>query len=250
MSRQRWATPPVRGPASSDSGMGRGGRSFWAEAACYSPDVIIPRSRREERWNSISHALAFLVALVAFPPLVWMASDRTDALGVLGVSIFGLSMLFMLGASTAYHASTEPENRRILQIIDHMSIYIVIAGSYTPICMTTLRGPWGWGLLTAVWSIALLGVLLKTKFTGRYDALSTALYLVMGWLCLVAVVPIFERLEGQALLLLVFAGLTFSTGVFFYLKDHRRGYHLVWHFFVIGGCVGLYTAVLFELSSL
>ena len=210
----------------------------------------IPRSLREERWNAISHALAFLAALAALSPLVRVASGRTDALGVLGVYVFGLSMLFMLGASAAYHASRQPKRRRILQMIDHMSIYIVIAGSYTPICMTTLRGPWGWSLLAAVWSIALLGVVLKTRFTGRYNGLSTALYLVMGWLCLIAVVPMFERLKGQALSLLVFAGLTFSTGVFFYLKDHRRGFHLVWHFFVIGGCAGLYGAVFFEISSI
>ena len=207
----------------------------------------IPRSRREERWNAISHALGFIVALAAFPVLVWAASSRTDALGILGVSIFGLSMLFMLGASTAYHASTDPEKRRVLQIVDHMSIYVLIAGSYTPICMTTLRGPWGWSLLAVVWSMALLGVLLKTRFTGRYDRLSTAIYLIMGWLCVVAAVPMVELLRGQALILLVLAGLTFSTGVFFYLKDHRRGFHLTWHFFVIGGCVGLYGAVFFEI---
>ena len=206
-------------------------------------------SRREERWNARTHGVGFVLALAAFPFLILSAASRSDGFGVVGAVVFGSAMLLMLGASTAYHASIDPKRRRILQMIDHMSIYILIAGSYTPICMTTLRGPWGWSLLGIVWAMALTGILLKTRFTGRYNGLSTAIYLVMGWLCLIAVVPMVQLLRWETLTVLVFAGLSFTLGVFFYVHDRRSGFHLTWHIFVMLGCVGLYCAVFLEIHA-
>ena len=205
------------------------------------------KSISEEKWNSLSHGLGCLAAVIALPILIVDSAVNGGGYFVVSSSIFGASMIITLGASALYHASIIPSRRRILRIIDHASIYLLIAGSYTPMCLTTLRGPWGWSLLGVVWGIACAGVLLKIRFTGRYEILSTILYLVMGWICLVAVVPMFERLQGITLIFLLLAGVFFTSGVVFYLLDNRRGFHFIWHLFVMAGCVGLYGAVFSEI---
>lgn len=212
--------------------------------------VPVIRCRREELWNARSHAFGFLLALVFLPVLIIQSVVHGDAFNVVSSTIFGVSMVAALGASTLYHFATEPRRRRVLRIWDHATIYFLIAGSYTPICLTGLAGPWGTGLLIAVWSMALAGVILKLRFTGRFELLSTAMYLVMGWLCLVAVVPMFQRLAPTSLIYLLIAGAAFTIGVVFYLLDHRRGYHVVWHLFVMTGCAGLYGAVFAEVGRL
>ncbi|MHC4247209.1 MAG: PAQR family membrane homeostasis protein TrhA [Planctomycetota bacterium] len=207
-------------------------------------------SHREEHWNAITHGVGCLAALAAMPVLLVLAAERGDTTALVGCTVFGLSMVLALAASTIYHASRDPERRRRLRILDHASIYVLIAGSYTPICLTGLRGPWGDGLLIAVWTMALVGVLLKIRFTGRFEILSTTIYLLMGWVCLVAAVPMFERLGTASLISLLAAGLAFTAGVAFYLQDHRRGFHVVWHVFVMTGCAGLYAAVFAEVGRL
>lgn len=207
-------------------------------------------SNREERWNAITHGTGCLVALALLPVLLVQAEDRGGTTVFLGCLIFGGSMILTLGTSTLYHASRKPSHRRRLRVLDHASIYLLIAGSYTPICLTGLRGPWGTGILITVWSMAAAGVLLKLRFTGRFEILSTSMYLVMGWICLVAAVPMFENLGGLSLIALLAAGSAFTIGVAFYLRDHRRGYHLIWHVFVVTGCAGLYAAVFSEVLRL
>ena len=209
-----------------------------------------PFSIREENWNAITHGIGCLAAIVTMPILLVMAAGREDPRALIGCIVFGLSMVLTLGASAIYHANRDPARRRRLRILDHASIYVLIAGSYTPICLTGLEGPWGTGLLIAVWSMALAGVLLKLKFTGRFEVFSTTMYLVMGWLCLIAVVPMFQRLGTASLIFLLVAAIAFTTGVVFYLMDHRRGYHVIWHVFVVTGCAGLYGAVFAEVSRL
>ena len=209
-----------------------------------------PFSIREENWNAITHGIGCLAAIAALPVLLLQAAGRGDAATLVGCVVFGLSMVLTLGASTLYHANRSPERRNRLRVLDHASIYLLIAGSYTPICLTGLQGPWGTGLLITVWSMALAGVLLKLKFTGRYELISTAMYLVMGWLCLIAVVPMFQRLGTASLIYLLIAGAAFTIGVVFYLMDHRRGYHVIWHLFVVTGCAGLYGAVFVEVGRI
>lgn len=210
-------------------------------------DVASIRSR-EERWNAISHATGFLLAGAALPILVVRAEDG-GGFAILGALVFGATMMLTLGASTIYHWSRSPRWRRRWRILDHASIYLLIAGSYTPLCLTSLRGPWGWSLLITVWTMAAAGVLLKLRFTGRFDRLSTAMYLVMGWSCLVAAVPMVQLLSPATLIALVCAGAAFTVGVAFYLKDHRGGFHFAWHLFVLAGCAGLYSAMFLELPS-
>ncbi len=203
--------------------------------------------RREEAWNAITHGLGFVFAAAALPILL-VSVDRTSPAALFGVAVFGGSMLVMLAASTTYHASTSPSRRRRWRIADHASIYLLIAGSYTPLCLTSLRGPWGWSLLATVWVMAIAGVVLKLRFTGRYDRLSTAMYLVMGWLCIFAVVPMLRLLNASTLIALLVAGAAFTIGVGFYLRDDRRGFHVAWHGFVLLGCAGLYAAMFLELA--
>ena len=207
-------------------------------------------SEREENWNAITHGVGCLAALAAMPVLLVLAAERGDTAALIGCLIFGFSMVLALAASTMYHADRDPDRKRRLRVLDHASIYVLIAGSYTPICLTGLRGPWGDGLLIAVWSMALAGILLKIRFTGRFEILSTAIYLLMGWICLVAAVPMFERLGNASLISLLVAGLAFTAGVVFYLQDHRRGFHVIWHVFVVTGCAGLYAAVFAEIGRL
>ena len=209
------------------------------------------RSNREENWNAITHGIGCLAAIAALPILLLqVAGQGGDATTLFGCIVFGLSMVLTLGASTLYHANRDPDRRHRLRVLDHASIYVLIAGSYTPICLTGLQGGWGTGLLIAVWSMAVIGVLLKLKFTGRFDVLSTAMYLVMGWLCLIAVVPMFQRLGTASLIYLLLAAIAFTVGVVFYLMDHRRGYHVIWHVFVVTGCAGLYGAVFAEVGRI
>ena len=207
-------------------------------------------SAREENWNAITHGVGCLAALTAMPVLLVLAAERGDTAALVGCLIFGFSMVLALAASTMYHADRDPDRKRRLRVLDHASIYVLIAGSYTPICLTGLRGPWGDGLLIAVWSMALAGILLKIRFTGRFEILSTTIYLLMGWICLVAAVPMFERLGNASLISLLVAGLAFTAGVVFYLQDHRRGFHVIWHVFVVTGCAGLYAAVFAEIGRL
>ncbi|MCP4833187.1 MAG: hemolysin III family protein [Phycisphaera sp.] len=207
-------------------------------------------STREENWNAVTHGIGCLAALAALPILLVQAAGRGDATTIVGCIVFGLSMVLTLGASTLYHANRDPDRRRRLRILDHASIYVLIAGSYTPLCLTGLRGPWGDGLLIAVWSMAVVGVLLKIRFTGRFEIVSTAMYLLMGWICLFAAVPMFEGLGKASLISLLVAGVAFTAGVAFYLLDHRRGYHVIWHVFVVTGCAGLYSAVFSEIGRL
>ena len=207
-------------------------------------------SIREERWNAITHGIGCLAAIATLPILLFLAAERGDATTITACTIFGLSMVLTLGASALYHANRDPDRRRRLRILDHASIYLLIAGSYTPICLTGLQGPWGTGLLIAVWTMAVAGVLLKLRFTGRFELLSTSMYLLMGWICLIAAVPMFESLSATSLLWLLVAGIAFTVGVVFYVMDRRRGFHVIWHVFVVTGCAGLYGAVFTEVARL
>ncbi len=215
----------------------------------YPSPMLPPKGVREEKWNSLSHGFGCLLAIIALPLLIIHSARNGDGYYVVSSAVFGLTMILTLGASALYHASRTVNRRRVLRIVDHASIYLLIAGSYTPMCLTTLRGPWGWTLFGVVWGIAVIGVLLKIKFTGRFEVISTILYLAMGWICMIAVVPMFERLQGETLLFLLAAGVFFTGGVVFYMQDRKQGFHFIWHLCVMAGCVGLYGAVYSEIPS-
>ena len=201
----------------------------------------------EEMLNSLSHGLGALLSAVGLPLLLMQAAKSDNPWHMVSCAIFGSTMFATFGASALYHGTQHPARKRLLRIADHATIFTLIAGGYTPFCLMSIRGAMGISLLGIIWTCAAFGVVLKLFHTGRYERLSLGMYLGMGWMSLVAVGPMLENMLAVSLALLVIAGLLFTTGVVFYRNDHRRGFHLIWHLFVLGGCACLYGAVMMEI---
>ena len=193
------------------------------------------QSLGEEIANSVSHGLALLAAIAAVPFLIAAAQVRGTA-SVVGTAVFASTMVLLYLTSTLYHALPAGRAKRVFLRLDHGAIYLFIAGSYTPFALGALGGPWGWTLFGVAWSLAALGVTLKAFDRLSHPWLSTGLYLVMGWLVLIAAVPLSERVPASGVALLVAGGLAYTAGVAFFLLDSRLRYaHAVWHGWVVAG---------------
>jgi hemolysin III len=202
-------------------------------------------SQAEELANSLSHGLALVAALVGGPYLIVQAARRADAAFVVGTSIFCATIVVLYLASTLYHALPAGRAKRVFLILDHSSIFLLIAGSYTPFTLGVLRGAWGWALFGVVWGLALAGIVLKSVGKASNPVFSTGLYLLMGWLVVVAVDPLFAKVPAAGLLWLLAGGLFYTVGVAFYATDSRLHFgHLIWHLFVMAGTTCHYFAVL------
>lgn len=200
------------------------------------------QSPSEEIANSLTHALGAALAVAAIPLLVVHARG---AGAVTGAAVFGASAVLSYLVSTLYHALREGRAKAVLRWVDHVAIYVFIAGSYTPFTLTVLRGAWGWSLLGLVWGLALLGLLFKTLGTERFPRLSTWLYLAMGWVALVAIRPLWLSMPGSAMSWLLAGGAAYSLGVIFFVLDQRLRYaHSVWHLFVLAGSTCHFFALL------
>lgn len=209
-------------------------------------DEMIERAQSlgEEIANSVSHGVALLAAIAALPFLL-AAASHLDVANVVGASVFAATMVLLYLISTLYHALPAGRAKRVFMRLDHGAIYVFIAGSYTPFALGVLGGPWGWTLFGLVWSLAVLGVTLKAVDRLSHPWLSAGLYLVMGWLVLIAVVPLVERVPLPGIALLVAGGLAYTIGVVFFMLDSRFRYaHTVWHGFVIAGSGCHFFAVL------
>ena len=211
----------------------------------------LPATRRreqsptEELANSLSHGLALVVALVGGPYLIVQAVRRADAVFVVGTSLFCVTIVALYLASTLYHALPAGRAKRVLRVIDHSSIFLLIAGSYTPFTLGVLRGAWGWALFGVVWGLALVGIVLKSVGKASHPIASTGLYLLMGWLVVIAVDPLFAKVPTAGLLWLLAGGLFYTAGVAFYATDSRLPFgHLIWHLFVVAGTACHFLAVL------
>jgi hemolysin III len=199
----------------------------------------------EEIANSATHGMGLVAAIVGMPFLVLAAARHGSPSGIVGASVFAGSVLLLYFASTVYHALPENGAKRVFRILDHSAIFLLIAGTYTPFTLGLLRGTWGWTLFGAVWSLAVLGVILKAAGGVRYPRLSTVVYVVMGWLALVAIRPLWLRMPVSAWGWLVAGGLAYTAGIAFYASDRRFRYgHCVWHVFVLAGTVCHFFAVL------
>ena len=199
---------------------------------------------REESANAWTHGLGATAALVGGAVLVTLAALRGDAWQLAGAMVFALSLLMLYVASTLYHSTAHPATKIRLKVLDHCAIYLLIAGTYTPFTLVGLRGPWGWGLFAALWSLALAGVVFKLFYTGRFKILSTAIYIAMGWLGLVAIKPLFTALDAWTLGWLVAGGVAYTGGTVFYHRPSLRYSHAIWHLFVLTGSTCHYIAVL------
>ena len=198
----------------------------------------------EEIANAISHGVGLLAAVAVAPFLIATAVWRESSAGVVGVSVFAATVILLYFTSTLYHGVREGRAKRVLRVLDHVAIYLLIAGTYTPFTLGVLRGGWGWTLFGIIWSLALTGIVLKVIFRFRYPITSTALYLMMGWTALIAIKPLWERVPLWGLVWLAAGGMAYTVGVVFFAADRVKYNHLVWHLFVLAGTACLVIAVL------
>ncbi len=201
-------------------------------------------SFREEIANSISHGIALLIAISATPFLIFSAIEHGDTADIVGSSIFAVTMVLLYLISTLYHALPRNKAKEIFQILDHSAIYLFIAGTYTPFTLGVLSGTWGWTLFGLVWGIAFAGVLLKAIGGIRYPALSTCLYLAMGWLALIAIKPLWLLVPHWGLFWLLAGGIAYTLGVAFFVAERLSYNHFVWHLFVMAGTACHFVAVM------
>jgi len=204
-----------------------------------------PQTLGEEIANAISHGLGFLLAVASLPILVWQMARHGTAVNVVAVSVFAGTMILLYLVSALYHALPPGRAKVWLNRLDHAAIYLFIAGSYTPFVLGVLRGGWGWTLFAIVWSAAALGVTIKLLDRLKHPLVSTALYVAMGWVALLAIQPLLERVAPAGLAWLVAGGLSYTVGAIVFLLDSRVRYaHFVWHLFVLGGSVCHFFAAL------
>jgi hemolysin III len=198
---------------------------------------------REELANTVTHALGALASLAGGAVLVTLTALHGDVWGIVGASVFAASLVLLYAASTGYHAARRARAKARLRVLDHAAIFVLIAGTYTPFTLGGLRGGWGWALFGVTWGLAAAGVTAKLFLTGRYQRLSTGLYVAMGWLALVAAVPMVRAFTTETLAWLVAGGLAYTAGTLFYLSRRIPYAHAVWHGFVLAGSACHFAAV-------
>ena len=197
-----------------------------------------------EKFNALTHLAGVVLALAGTVVLIVLAALNGDAWKVASVSIYGVTLVLLYSFSTLYH-SLRGRAKAILRKLDHISIYLLIAGSYTPFCLVTLRGSWGWSLLGVVWGLAVLGIQQELRPTSGSRILSIAIYVVMGWVVLAAVNPLLQALGTAGFTWLAVGGLFYTVGIVFYALDTRLAHaHGIWHLFVIAGSLVHYFAIL------
>jgi len=198
----------------------------------------------EEIANSITHGLGMGLGIAGLTVLVVMAALRGTAWHIVSFSIFGVSLILLYTASTFYHSLTHPRAKRVFKILDHSAIFLLIAGTYTPFTLVSLRGPLGWTLFGGIWALAALGIIFKSVFITRFQRASVGVYIFMGWICVLASKAMLQQVPRVSLILLVGGGLSYTVGVVFYLWRRMPFNHAVWHLFVLGGSILHFFAVL------
>ncbi|GAB4147387.1 MAG: hemolysin III family protein [Candidatus Promineifilaceae bacterium] len=214
------------------------------ERAIQKPTVRVYYSRREEFLNSVTHGIGVLLSLVGLAVLVIMAAAHGDGWRTLSFAIYGASLLLLYVASTLYHSVAHLPAKRILRILDHAAIYVLIAGTYTPFLLVTMRGPLGWTLFAVVWGMAIAGIVYKALAIHRYENLSTVLYVVMGWLGVLGFRQMAVGIGSDGIAWLLAGGLTYTLGVLFFAFPKVPYNHAIWHLFVLGGSACHYLVML------
>ncbi len=202
------------------------------------------RFPKEELANSLTHGLGLVLSVAGFVALLVLAILHGSALQIVSCSVYGSTLVCLYAASTVYHIVQSRRFKRILKIIDHSSIYLLIAGTYTPFTLVILRGGWGWTLFGLVWGLSLFGILFKVWFVDHFKIVSTAVYIIMGWLVVIALKPLLAMVPGGAIAWLFAGGLSYTVGVVFFAWHKFPYNHAIWHVFVLVGSVCHYFAVL------
>ena len=192
-------------------------------------------SKIEEIWHTITHGFGLLLSVSALTLLTVFAAQSGSGLKIASALVFGIALVLMYGASTLYHGTINPSIKFIFQQLDHCAIYVLIAGTYTPICLLGVQGAFGWTLFGISWGIGLIGIILKIVYPSRFETLSLILYTLMGWMIVVAIKPLTQHLESLPLWLLVSGGLMYTVGIVFYVWEKLHLNHAIWHFFVLAG---------------
>ncbi|RZS98117.1 PAQR family membrane homeostasis protein TrhA [Cecembia calidifontis] len=208
------------------------------------------QSLQEEFANSISHGFGILFSIVAISLLVTFSMLNGTAIHIVSCSIFGASILILYTFSTLYHAFQEEKIKSWLRTFDHIGIYFLIAGTYTPFLLLAVGGFWGWVFFGIIWSLTLFGVIFKIFYTHRFKKASLILYLGMGWMAIFLIKPLVENLSTTVLLLIAGGGISYTLGTLFYTRPHQRFAHTIWHIFVLAGTVFHFIAILFMLTEI
>ncbi|MCP3868712.1 MAG: hemolysin III family protein [Gammaproteobacteria bacterium] len=215
------------------------------KSSVQSSPVTSGYSREEEIAHTITHGIGLFLSIAGLVLMVVYSSLYGDSWHITSTSIYGVTLILLYAASTLYHGVSASRAKQILQKLDHTSIYLLIAGTYTPFVLVSLRGTWGWTLFALVWGIALLGVVIELVSIKRLERLSIGLYLGLGWLVVVAIKPMLDNVETPGLLLLLTGGLFYSLGVIFYVWEKLTYHHAIWHLFVLAGSAMHFFAVFF-----
>ena len=198
----------------------------------------------DETANTLTHGLGLVLGLTGLPFLIVMAARYGNAWHIVSCSIFSATVISLYAASTLYHFVRAPRWKNPLRVVDHACIYLLIAGTYTPFTLVLMGNGWGWSIFGVVWGLAAVGVAFKVLWTGRFEFFSTATYIAMGWIALIAAYPILNRFPLGCILWLVAGGLCYTGGVVFYALDRRPYMHAAWHLFVLAGSTCHYIAII------
>jgi hemolysin III len=210
-----------------------------------SENLVARYTRREEYANIATHALGVALSIAALVVMVGYAARDGDPYHLVSVSIFGATLILLYLGSTLYHSVTHPTTKHVFRVIDHSCIYLLIAGSYTPFTLVSLRGNWGWALFGVTWGLAVAGVVFKIFFTRRFNILSTLTYIALGWLVVLAAKPVLHAVPPGGLALLAGGGLMYTFGVIFYLWERIPYHHAIWHVMVMAGSFLHFLAVFY-----
>ncbi len=206
-------------------------------------------STKEEVANAITHGIGAVLAIASLVVLVVLAVHQGTIWHVVSFSIYGSTLVLLYFSSTLYHSLARTRARKLFHKFDHISIYLLIAGTYTPFCLTALRGWIGWTVFGIVWSCAILGAILKSIAVGKRVLLSTILYVSMGWIILMVIKPLFNAISFHGFLLLVAGGVSYTLGTIFFIRDNVKYNHSVWHLFVLGGSILHFFSILTLLNN-
>jgi len=209
------------------------------------PNIAPSRySKREEIANSIIHGIGIVLAIGGLAVLAAFASLYGNSWHVVSCSIFGAALIFLYTASTLYHAIQRPDAKSVLRILDHSAILVLIAGTYTPITLVSLRGPWGWTLFGIIWGLAMVGIIIETTRLRRFRVALIGLYVIMGWAVVAAFQPMMQHVGSGGLRLLLAGGIAYTGGIVFYVWKRLPFNHAIWHCFVLAGSILHYFAIL------
>ena len=201
-------------------------------------------SMAEEIWHAVTHGIGFFLSISALTLLIVFSYPEQESIYMISAIIYGTSLVVMYGSSTLYHALTNTELKRLFQKFDHSAIYFLIAGTYTPIVLLTIGGEIGWTIFGVEWGIATIGIALKFIYPGRFEALSLIAYVLMGWLIVVVLDTLRANIDPVGFWLIAAGGVSYTSGIAFYIKDHIKYFHAVWHLFVMAGSILQFLAIL------